>query len=112
MASSAEAQRFLAYVGNMPEGAQPFIRREFREVHPEAFGESYSLWIWWPLEDLRLGSRFDERRYFQLVHEHIVGAATREGETRAISATNSLASYYGVPREIMGNPDPAVSPAP
>jgi hypothetical protein len=94
---SEQSQRFSRYVAAMPESARPFISREFQEVHPEAFRESYSLWVWWPLDELRLGANFDERRYFRLVHDHIVGTATREGETRAIPAISSLAPFYGIP---------------
>lgn len=95
--SRRQSERFLAYVAGMPESARPFISQEFKEIHPDAFQQSYSLWVWWPLDALRLNSSFDQRRYFQLVHDHIVGTATREGETRAIPAISSLSTYYGIP---------------
>ena len=92
-----QSERFSQYVEAMPERARPFIMQEFKEIHPDAFREAYSLWVWWPLAELRLSANFDQRRYFRQVHDHIVGTATREGETRAIPAISSLAPYYGIP---------------
>jgi len=101
-----QSERFSGYVATMPESARPFITREFDEVHADAFREAYSLWVWWPLDELRIGANFDQRRYFRLVHDHIVGTATREGETRAIPAISSLAGFYGIPAA----PVPAATP--
>jgi hypothetical protein len=94
---SHQSERFGSYVEAMPERARPFIIQEFKEIHPDAFRDAYSLWVWWPLDELRLSANFDQRRYFRQVHDHIVGTATREGETRAIPAISSLAPFYGIP---------------
>jgi hypothetical protein len=102
--SRAQSERFLGYVATMPESARPFITREFPEIHPDAFRDAYSLWVFWPLDEFRLGAEFDQRRYFQLVHDHIVGTATREGETRAIPAIRSLTTRYGIPEAPAGQP--------
>jgi hypothetical protein len=96
-AAHRQAQRFVAQIESMPAGVQPFILEEFNEIHPDAFRDSHSLWQWWPLDEFRLTSTFDQRRYFTIVHDHIVGAATREGETRAIPSISSLAPQYGIP---------------
>ncbi len=107
--SEEEKAQFVEYAELYSHRAALFIGEQLKIHHEDAFESAYIMWVFSPVSELDLESRYDKETYYRNVGKEIFEEAKKAKRDDVQEALRKMAAHYDVELKIN---KPAPKPAP
>lgn len=98
--SEEEKAQFVEFAELYSQRAALFIGEQLKEHHKDAFESAYIMWVFSPISELDLASRYDKETYYRNVGKEIFEDAKEAKRDDVQDALRKMATHYGVELKI------------